>query len=103
VDRLAPAVAVDDVVPVGDQVAERTAVVAERHAALHAARALLAQALDGQRVDELVEVARAGARIALGLLDPGDLEEAADLAHQRPRSATRRSSASASASSCSAR
>ncbi len=43
VDRLAPAVVVDEVVPVRDQVAERAAVVAERHAALHAARALLLQ------------------------------------------------------------
>ena len=40
VDRLAPAVAIDEVVPVGDQVAERAAVVAERDAAVHAARAL---------------------------------------------------------------
>src|SRR5207248_3230363 len=31
-DRLLPAVAVDEVVPVRDEVAERTAVVAERHA-----------------------------------------------------------------------
>ena len=38
-----PPIAVDEVVPVGDQVAERTALVAERDAAVHAARALLAQ------------------------------------------------------------
>jgi hypothetical protein len=82
-DRLAPAVAVDEVVPVRDQVAQRTPVVAERHAALHAARALLAQALDGQRSDELLEVRRPLRGVALGLLDPRDLEEAADLAHQR--------------------
>ena len=44
VERLAEAVAVDEVVPVGDEVAERAAAVAERHAALHAARALLAAA-----------------------------------------------------------
>ena len=35
---VAPVVAVDEVVPVGDQVAERAAVVAERDAAVHAAR-----------------------------------------------------------------
>src|SRR3712207_7720185 len=40
VERLLPPVPVDEVVPVGDQVPERAAVVAERHAALHAARAL---------------------------------------------------------------
>ena len=36
----APVVAVDEVVPVGDQVAERAAVVAERDAAVHAAAGL---------------------------------------------------------------
>ena len=35
-DRVAPVVAVDEVVPVGDEVAERAAVVAERDAAVHA-------------------------------------------------------------------
>src|SRR5262249_42165952 len=79
--RLAPAVAVDEVVPVGDQVPERAAVVAERDAALHAARALLAQAVDSERVDELLEVVRARTRIALGRLDAGDLQETAGLAH----------------------
>ena len=39
-DRLAPAVAVHEVVPVGDDVPERAALVAERDAAIHAARAL---------------------------------------------------------------
>jgi hypothetical protein len=82
VDRLAPAVAVDEVVPVGDQVAERAAVVAERHAALHAARALLAQTLDRQRGEELSVVANALARIAFRRVDPLDLEEPAELAHQ---------------------
>ena len=43
VDGLAPLVAVDEVVPVGDEVAERAALVAEGDAAVHAARALLAQ------------------------------------------------------------
>src|SRR5207247_8311320 len=41
VDRLAEPVAVDEVVPVRDQVSERAAVVAERNAALHAAGALV--------------------------------------------------------------
>ena len=45
VDRLAPVAAADEVVPVRDQVAERAGGVAERHAAVHAARALLAQLL----------------------------------------------------------
>ena len=43
VDRRPPPVAVDEIVPVGNQVAERTALVAERNAAVHAARALRLQ------------------------------------------------------------
>ena len=69
VDRLAPAVAIDEVVPVGDQVPERAAAVAERHAALHAAGRLLAQLGQRQRADELAHVADALARVALGRLD----------------------------------
>ena len=92
-DRLAPAVAVDEVVPVRDQVPERAAVVAERHAALHAARALLAQALD-RAASRRTPGSRAVrcCRVALGRLDPGDLEEASDLAHQEfpPRARGRR-------------
>src|SRR6266545_4635697 len=81
VDRLAPAVAVDEVVPVGDEVAQRAALMAEGDAAVHAARALLLQLLrlEGQ-VDLLpvVDPLRHGTplwRLAL------DLEEAGDLAH----------------------
>ena len=42
-DRVAPAVAAHQVVPLRDQVAQWTAVVAERNAAVHAPRRLLAQ------------------------------------------------------------
>ena len=107
VDRLAPAVAVDEVVPVRDQVAERAAVVAERHAALHAARALLLELRHRRRDHELAEVRDPLLRVALRVVDPLDAQEGAELAHQagapsrgdpRPRSA-----ASASASSRSAR
>ena len=82
VDRRAPAVAVDQVVPVRDQVAERAAVVAERNAAFHTARALLLELRDRQRVHELAVVLLALERIALGVVDPLDAEEGADLAHQ---------------------
>ncbi len=87
--RLGPAVAVDEVVPVGDQVAERAAVVAERHAALHAARRLLAQLHERQRADELAHVADPLARRALGRLDPVRRQEGADLAHQAASSDSR--------------
>ena len=83
-DRLAPSAAVDEVVPVRDQVAQRAAVVAERHAALHAARALGAELLVAALHEELAE------RLDLDALDgvlvgdarAVDLQEAADLAHQ---------------------
>ena len=55
--RLAPAIAVDEVVPVGDQVAQRTPLVAERNAAVHAAARLAAQRLDGERLVHLFPVA----------------------------------------------
>jgi hypothetical protein len=44
-DGVLPAIAVDEVVPVGDEVAQRATVVAEGHAALHAAPALCGQLL----------------------------------------------------------
>jgi hypothetical protein len=83
-DRIGEAIAVDEVVPVGDQVAERTAVVAERDAAVHAAGALLAQLGDGTRKQELLEVVRALQRIALRDSVSLDLQKAAELAHQAP-------------------
>ena len=82
VDRVAPLVAVDEVVPVGDQVVDGAAAVAEGHAALHAARALLRELPFGQRLHELAVVVHALGRRALGRVDPLDLEEPAELAHQ---------------------
>src|SRR5205814_408480 len=82
VDRLPKAVAVDEVVPVGDQVPERATARAERHAALHAARALVAELDERQRPDELAVVADALAGIALGCIPAPVFEKAAQLAHQ---------------------
>src|SRR5919109_1127795 len=79
--RVAPAIAIDEVVPVRDQVAERAALVAERDAAVHAASALVAQpAVVGQR-EVLPIVAHALAGIALLEADPLQAEERAELAH----------------------
>ena len=83
-DRILEAAVVDEVVPVGDQVAQRTAVVAEGHAAVHAARTLLAQLGLGARELELLVVVHAFGRIPLGDVTALDLQEAAELAHQRP-------------------
>ena len=81
VDRVAPLVAVDEVVPIRDQVVDGAAVVAERDAALHAARALLRELAFGQRLHELAVVVHALGRRALGRVDPLDLEEPPELAH----------------------
>ena len=80
--RLGPAVAVDEVVPVRDQVADRAAVMAERHAALHAAGSLRAQLGERQRADELADVADALRGRAPGRFGAAEAEEGADLAHQ---------------------
>ena len=80
-ERLLPTVAIDEVVPVGDEVPDRTAVMTERDAALHAAGGLLAQLDERQRADELAEVADALRRRPLGRLDAVQVEEGADLAH----------------------
>ena len=55
-DRLAPPVPVDEVVPVRDQVAERAAVVAERDAAVHAPAGLGPQVVLGERLVDLFPV-----------------------------------------------
>ena len=70
----APEAAVDEVVPLGDQVVDRAAAghpadelarVAERHAAVHAAGALFLELLVGVMVVDLLPVADAGEGIAV--------------------------------------
>src|SRR5262249_29042912 len=96
VDRLPPAVAEDEVVPVGDQVRERAPVAAEGHTAVHAPGRLLAELGQRERADELPEVADARRRGTLRSLRPPDLEEGAGLPHQAARKASsRRDSSSA--------
>src|SRR5207302_7851697 len=80
VDRLAPAVAIDEVVPVRDQIPERAAMMAERHAALHAAGSLLAQLDERQLADELDAVADTLRRRAPRRVRARELLEAADFA-----------------------
>src|SRR5262249_41773660 len=78
-DRLAEVVAVEEVVPVGDQVAERAAAGAEGNSALHAARALVAKLDEGERTNELAVVADPLAGVALRRVATMVLEEAAQL------------------------
>ena len=61
-DRRLPAIAVDEIVPVGNQIPERAALVAERNAAVHAARALLPELFLRIRKVDLVPVASAARR-----------------------------------------
>src|SRR5260221_14127965 len=76
-DRLREALAVDEVVPVGNQVAQRAAVMAEGNAALHAARALLLQLDEREELHELAVVVDAFARCPLRRVRARDLEEGA--------------------------
>jgi hypothetical protein len=78
---LLPVVAVDEVVPVGDQVPKWTASVAERHAAVHAARGLALELFLGPRLVDVAVVLDALLDGALrGGLAP-DLEEALRITH----------------------
>ncbi len=88
VDRVAPVVAVDEVVPVRDQVAERAAVVAERDAAVHAAPGLQLEHVLGElrrrprssrgRAPRSVD---ASGVCAIHLHEPGGLTHPARLHH----------------------
>jgi hypothetical protein len=89
-DGLAPLAVEDEVVPIGDQVGERAAGMAEGHAAIHAAGALGLDALDGERLIDLEPVVDALPRVAAGGELAGVLEEAGDFTHERAPSSTRR-------------
>ena len=65
VDRPAPVAGAGEVVPIGDQVAERAGVVAEGHPTVHAAGGLLLELILGQRQVDLLVVAHALVGIAL--------------------------------------
>jgi len=82
-DRLLPPVPIDEVVPVGDDVPERAALVAEGNAAIHAARALEAGGLVGEAQVELAVVLPAALDRFVRLLEPLVLEEPGDFSHLR--------------------
>ncbi len=83
VDRLPPVVPVDQVVPVGDEVPERAALVAEGDAAVHAPGRLLLELRHRPGQEHLPPVAEPLGDRPVGLLVPCELEEAGDLAHVR--------------------
>ena len=67
--------AINQVVPVGDQVAERAAQMTERNTAVHAARALRLQLLDRERLVDFQVVVDAARRSAAAAAAPGDIRE----------------------------
>ena len=81
VDRVAPVVAVHEVVPVGDEVAERAAVVAERDAAVHAPAGLRLQLLVWERLVDLAPVVQPHRHRTAGRCLAGPLQEAGRLTH----------------------
>ena len=81
VDRLAPLAAIDEVVPVRDQIPERAPLVAEGDAAVHAACALTRELVLRLQREVLLVVVHAGIGVALVEADPVDLEKSAEFAH----------------------
>jgi hypothetical protein len=76
-----PLLLVHEIVPVRDDVVHRASRLAERDAAVHAARALLGRGVVGKREDELAVVVDALGDGLRHLLDSLQLQEACDLAH----------------------
>src|SRR5829696_4144804 len=78
---LPPVVLVDQVVPVGDEVPQRTARVAERHATVHATRGLALEVFFWPRLVDVAVVLEALLDGALGGGLAPDLEEALGISH----------------------
>ena len=81
VRRRAPLVAIDQIVPVGDQIVDRAALVAEGNAAIHAARRLLAYLRRRQRMDEFAVIVNPRFRLFAAAVLAFDFQKARDLAH----------------------
>ena len=79
-----PAVVVDEIVPVGDEIVDRAAGVAEGHAAVHAASALLALLFFGERLVDFEPVLDALVGLAARGLFALNLKKASDLTHVAP-------------------
>ena len=102
--RRAPLIAIDQVVPVRDQVVDRTAVVTERNAAGHAARRLPLDIAGRQRLDELAPGLEARLARLIAAIAALDFQKAGGLAHLDDYSAaTAVAAARSAASSSSAR
>jgi hypothetical protein len=85
-DRVLPLVTIDEVVPIRNQVIHRTSLVAERNAAIHAARRLVGKFRLRQRLQELRPCLAANVRLVVAAIVPLDLEETGYFAHRLLRS-----------------
>ncbi len=84
-DCVAPAAPADQIVPFRDQVTQRTSVVTERNAAIHAAGRLLAQALVVEFLVDFPPVSQPQRdRPSLRQFPVGVFEEAARISHAQP-------------------
>src|SRR5262249_61162204 len=88
-----PVAAIDEIVPVGDLIVDRAAVVTIRDAAVHAARGLIARRLLRQRNHELAEMTNPIGGRPVAPVPPIDLEKAGDFAHPLLRRRRRRAAA----------
>jgi len=83
-DGLRPLTAPDEVVPVRDQVGERATLMAERNAAVHAARRLLVEFFRRQGRHHLSPVVQPLRHRPVRLFGAVEFPEAGDLSHGRP-------------------
>ncbi|MNQ59209.1 hypothetical protein D3C85_734410 [compost metagenome] len=88
VQRAAPVLLVHQVIPVRDDVVDRAAVVAERDAAVHAARRLLLGLVVGQVQHEFAPVLQPLLRGLGGLLQTLKFHKAGNLSHGIPHAAS---------------
>src|SRR5204863_8349064 len=85
INRRAPPIVIDEIVPAWNQIAERAALMAERNATVHAARRLVPERLPIVRKIDLVPVSDPlGNRTGRRLL-PLNPEKPGDLTHWPPR------------------
>ena len=85
-ERVAPAVPVNEVIPFRDEVPERAAGVAEGDAAVHAARALLAELISGEVEVEFLPVPETFSDGAVRRDFARDFLEAGGVTHESGRS-----------------
>src|SRR5262249_49510920 len=81
IDGRLPALPIDEIVPVRDQISQRAAAVAERDPAVHAASRLLTQSIFWKREIDLVPVLHALADRSGRMLVALDFDEPSNLTH----------------------